>query len=174
MFCLCDRSQWKGRERQSRSHDIWRWQKWTTVLTKVNRNTTIFGRHYYYSKFIARLQQLWPTEKNTIVRFDFIVRTEKWLMLSRFRQFDSLGLTEYVRCDLEIFEIFDKRKMFEFWPEPVDGFPTAKLKVDQAYLNITSNSDKRLWLYSLSSECVAVSNNHRARPVHFQTRFIQF
>lgn len=79
------------------------------------------------------------------------------LVLSSLWLLHSLGIIAYIWCELKDIRNIDARKMFEFWPESVDGFPTDKLKVDQAYLNITSTVDKRLWIYTLSSECVAVS-----------------
>lgn len=43
--------------------------------------------------------------------------------------------------------------MWEFSQDSI----ISQLKVDQAYLNVTSLFDKNLWLYQLSSECVEVS-----------------
>lgn len=70
---------------------------------------------------------------------------------------DDLSYTSFV-ADSTVSQYSDRRIMFDFSPEPSDGFPTDKLKVDQAYLNITSNLNRPLWLYTLSSECVAVSS----------------
>lgn len=78
-------------------------------------------------------------------------------MLSWLQELHSIGPIEFIFSNLEVFRNSDTRNMFEFSSEPIDGFPTDELKVDQAYLNITSHFDKPLWLYTLSSECVAVS-----------------
>lgn len=43
-------------------------------------------------------------------------------------------------------------KMWEFSQDSM----ISQLKVDQAYLNVTSSLDKNVWLYQLSDECVQV------------------
>lgn len=47
--------------------------------------------------------------------------------------------------------------MFELWQDSFDGLPLKELKVDQAFLNVTSTLQNNVWLYSLSDECVSVS-----------------
>lgn len=47
--------------------------------------------------------------------------------------------------------------MFELWQDDFDGLNLRKLKVDQAYLNVTSTLQRNAWIYSLSDECVSVN-----------------
>lgn len=58
--------------------------------------------------------------------------------------------------------------MWEFSQSPFDGLPIDKLKVDQAYLNITSTLNKNVWMYVLSSECVSVSTDIQKKIVSFK------
>lgn len=47
--------------------------------------------------------------------------------------------------------------MLELWQQSLNGIPIETLKVDQAFLNISSIVEKNVWVYQLSDECDAVS-----------------
>lgn len=48
------------------------------------------------------------------------------------------------------------------------GLNLSDLKVDEAYVNVTSHIDRPLWLYTLSEECYKVS----FRIMNYYFRFL--
>lgn len=49
--------------------------------------------------------------------------------------------------------------MWELARQSLAGVNLNNLSVNQAYLNVTSHLSKRIWMYSLSENCIRVSEN---------------
>lgn len=55
--------------------------------------------------------------------------------------------------------------------QSLEDINLGELRVNQAFLNITSHHSAKLWMYTLSEDCVRVSN--RIRCVHDDGLFHQ-
>lgn len=47
--------------------------------------------------------------------------------------------------------------MWQYGRQALEDIDLGDLRANQAYLNITSHQDDRLWMYTLSEDCIRVS-----------------